>query len=119
MPYVQRNAEGRIESVHRHPQPQATEFLEAGDRQLLAFFDGSGEPETFEGLDASFVRVAEDLVEVLLAKNLITITDLPPQAQAKYLARRGLRDQLAGRATQPFAASGFAEVIDDTAFGPL
>lgn len=119
MPYVQRSADGRIESVHRHPQPHATEFLEAGDPQLLAFFDGSGEPETFDGLDAQFVRVAEDLLEVMLAKNLITITDLPPHAQAKYLNRRVYRDQQAGRTTTPFAASGFAEIIDDTAFGPL
>lgn len=119
MPYVQRNAAGKIESVHRQPQPHATEFLAAGDPQLLAFFDGSGEAESFEGLDAQFVRVAEDLVEVLLAKNLIAITDLPPQAQAKYLNRRVYRDQQSGRTTTPFAATGFAEIIDDTAFGPL
>ena len=119
MPYVQRNATGKIESVHRHPQPHATEFLEAGDPQLLAFFDGSSEPETFEGLDAQFVRVAEDLVEVLLAKNLITITDLPPEAQAKLFARKSFRERSAGQAPRLFGHSGFAEVIDDTGFGPL
>jgi hypothetical protein len=119
MPYVRRDAQGRIESLHRHPQPSATEFVEPGDPQLQALFGAQAEPETFEALDAAFVRVAEDLVELLLAKNLVTITDLPVEAQTKFLARRKLRDRLAGRAPQPFAASGFVDVIDDTAFGPL
>lgn len=119
MPYVRRDAQGRIESLHRHPQPQATEFVDPGDPELQALFGEHAEPETFESLDASFVRVAEDLLELMLAKNLVTITDLPLEAQNKLLARRSVRDRLAGRTTQPFAASGFAEVIDDTAFGPL
>lgn len=119
MPYVRRDAQGRIESLHRHPQPSATEFIEPGDPQLQALFGEHAEPETFEALDASFVRVAEDLLELMIAKNLLTITDLPIEAQNKLLSRRGLRDRLAGRPTQGYAASGFGEIIDDTAFGPL
>lgn len=119
MPYVHRDALGRIESIHRQPQPGATEFLEPGDPQLQAFFGEDAQPQTFTDLDAAFVRVAEDLLEVLLAKNLVTITDLPPHAQAKLLARRAARDRLAGSVTLTFVASGFAEIIDDTAFGAL
>lgn len=118
MPYVQRNALGQIESVHRHPEPQASEFLEFADPELQVFLGQASEPESFGRLDAEFVRVAEDVLMLLIAKNVVTITDLPAQAQAKLFARQSFRDRIAGRATN-FAASGFAEVIDDTSFGPL
>ncbi len=44
--------------------------------------------------DIEFVRVIEDLVEVLLNKGLITITDLPERAREKLAARRSLRSDL-------------------------
>ncbi len=119
MPYVQRNAHGEIESVHRQPDRQASEFLEFTDSELQAFLGKASEPESFERLDAGFVRGVEDLIDVLIARNLITLTDLPPQAQAKLFARKNLRDRLAGRAPSLLGNSGFAEVIDDTGFGPL
>ena len=119
MPYVQRNIQGQIESVHRQPEPKATEFLEFTDPELQAFLGLASEPENFERLDAGFVRVVEDLIDVLIAKNLITITDLPPQAQAKLFARKSFRERVAGQAPRLFGNSGFAEVIDDTGFGPL
>ena len=119
MPYVQRNAQGQIDSVHRHPDPKASEFLEFTDPELQAFLGQASEPENFERLDAGFVRVVEDLIDVLIAKNLITITDLPPQAQAKLFARKSFRERSAGQAPRLFGNTGFAEVIDDTGFGPL
>jgi hypothetical protein len=119
MPYVQRNIQGQIESVHRQPEPKAIEFLEFTDPELQAFLGLASEPENFERLDAGFVRVVEDLIDVLIAKNLITITDLPPQAQAKLFARKSFRERSAGQAPRLFGNSGFAEVIDDTGFGPL
>lgn len=119
MPYVQRNALGQIESLHRHPEPHASEFLEFSDAEVQAFLGEASEPESFERLDADFVRVAEDVLMLLIAKNLVTVTDLPAQAQAKLFARQSFRDRIAGRASNTFAASGFAEVIDDTSFGPL
>lgn len=41
--------------------------------------------------DQGMVRVLEDLIETLIAKNLIRFTDLPEAAQAKLLERRSLR----------------------------
>lgn len=119
MPYVQRDARGRIESMHRQPQANAVEFLEFTDPELQAFLGQASEPENFERLDAGFVRVVEDLIDVLLAKNLITITDLPAEAQAKLFARKSFRERSAGQAPRLFGNTGFAEVIDDTGFGPL
>ena len=50
----------------------------------------------FARLDADFVRVIEDVIDTLIARNVINITDLPDQAQAKLFARKSFRER-AGR----------------------
>ena len=94
MPYVSRNAEGELESLHRHATPSAGEFLADGDPEVLAFL-GTAQPETmaFSRLDADFVRVIEDLVDVMLSKNILNITDLPAEAQTKLFARKSFREK--------------------------
>lgn len=39
------------------------------------------------------VRIVEDLIDLLIQKNLILLTDLPQVAQNKLLARKHLRDR--------------------------
>jgi hypothetical protein len=71
----------------------------------------------FVRLDADFVRVIEDVIDALIARNLINITDLPDQAQAKLFARRSFRDTLGRRALKLFEDSGAAGgLIPDTQF---
>lgn len=41
--------------------------------------------------DQTLIRVVEDLVDTLIAKDLLRFTDLPEAAQAKLLERRSLR----------------------------
>ena len=50
----------------------------------------------FARLDADFVRVIEDVIDTLISRNVINITDLPDQAQAKLFARKSFRER-AGR----------------------
>jgi len=45
-------------------------------------------------MDAEFIRVLEDLINVLVAKGVINLTDLPPQALAKLSERRSARRRL-------------------------
>lgn len=45
-------------------------------------------------LDTGFIRVLEDLIEVLLANGTIRLTDLPPQALAKLNERKHARARL-------------------------
>jgi hypothetical protein len=52
-------------------------------------------PERFAELDADFVRVIEDVIDVLILRNVIQITDFPPEVQAKLMTRKGLREGLA------------------------
>lgn len=41
--------------------------------------------------DQALIRVVEDLIDTLVAKDLLHFTDLPEAAQAKLLERRSLR----------------------------
>ncbi|WP_310600217.1 hypothetical protein [Desulfobulbus sp.] len=69
------------------------------DAEVLAFLRSNGGMETLDlqlmASDATMVRVLEDLIDVLVAKNLILITELPPQARDKILGRKQMRAQMA------------------------
>lgn len=117
MPYVHRNARGEIESLHRSPTLDAVEYLPQGADEVQRFLGREDAADAYARLDADVVRVLEDLLEVMLAKGLLRITDLPPAAQAKFFARKAQRERHG--APVPFAASGFVDIIDDSAFAAL
>ncbi len=120
MPYVRRHPSGEIESVHRSPSLDATEYLDAAAPELQRFLARGDAPDAFAQLDGDFVRVLEDLIDLLLARGVVRITDFPAPAQAKLFARKDHRKRSAAALQQQqFAASGFVEIIDDSAFGNL
>ncbi len=105
MPYVTRNALGQIESLHRNAIVEAGEFVDDRDPDLREFLGSIDDGDHFTQLDAGFVRVLEDLVDVLLAKNILNITDLPAEAQSKLFARKGFRDRVSSNSLQLFDAN--------------
>ena len=120
MPYAHRNADGQIDSLHRSPTRDATEFVDSADMDLQRSLSDQATPNGFGRLDADFVRVLEDVIDVLLGNGALRVTDLPPAAQAKLVIRKDWRERSGGLvAPSDFAASGFIEVIDDSAFGDL
>jgi len=58
--------------------------------------------EGFARLDADFVRVLEDVIDTLIARNVLNITDLPDQAQAKLFARKSFRERAGCNALKLF-----------------
>jgi hypothetical protein len=103
MPYIQRNPQGLIESVHRDAVP-GTELLPSDHPELLAFLGNEAEHQhRFASMDAGLVRVLEDLVDVLIERNIIRITDLPIEAQQKLFERKHFRDRVKKNALQLFA----------------
>ena len=102
MPYVQRDAHGLIQSLHLEAGPGQGEWLAADAPELLAFLataapgsEAAPAPrEAYAALDADFVRVLEDLVDVLIGRGIIRITDLPNEAQTKLFARKSFRDRV-------------------------
>lgn len=90
MPYVQRDSTGQVVAIFAQPGPGHDEFLPAGHPELAAL-SGAGE---FAHLDADLIRIIEDVVDVLIDRGLLRLTDLPPDAQRKLLARKGARARL-------------------------
>ena len=90
MPYVRRDAHGALISLHRQAEGDATEWLPDDDAQVRAFVTQPA-ATGFQQLDADFIRVLEDLIDVLVDKHVINITDLPEPARDKLAARRDHR----------------------------
>ncbi len=92
MRYVRRDADGGIVAVSLDPM-EGFEPVAADDADVVAFGSRfSGPQSRFAESDREVVRVLDDLVNVLIEKNLIRFTDLPPAAQRKLMERRGLRE---------------------------
>ena len=114
MPYVRRNAEGQIDSLHRR-DPGDAEFRRDDDPEVLAFLAprpvADSPQQDFNRLDADFVRVIEDLIDALISRNVLNITDLPEQAQAKLFARKSFRESQSRRSLRLFEPTDFGDVI--------
>lgn len=97
--YIKRADDGRIELVSRKATPDCREFLAADSPELLAFLS-EGEVKAgqahFQASDLAFVRVLEDVIELLMDKGVISFTELPEAAQQKVMERQTLRRRLSG-----------------------
>ena len=118
MPYVTRNEHGAIATLMRDSLSADTEFLAADSPEITSFLGTPG-AGAFERLDADFVRVIEDVIDTLLVKNVINITDLPEQAQAKLFARKSFRERVTQHSLRLFGEAGATELIGDTQLGDL
>ena len=95
MPYIQRGTDGKIIAGSNDPLNAPTEQISAEAPELRAFFSMLDQQEkVFETSDLKLIRVIEDVIDLLIAKNVICITDLPPPVQSKLMERRSLRQSL-------------------------
>ena len=95
MPYVKRDPDGSIVAVSQSPTDGCSESLDPGDPQLRQFLSAvsSGRSE-LQASDQDFVRVLEDVVDLLIDKGVILFTELPGSAQEKIMLRQRLRSEL-------------------------
>jgi len=98
MLFVERDHEGTIVAIRRGEEGCGLEPISLLDTDVLSFLQHSGEIEPLGQLlmhsDASIVRVLEDLIDLLIKKNVILFTELPPEAQTKIQNRQQLRARL-------------------------
>jgi hypothetical protein len=101
MPYVQRDSKGRIAAISVAKTEAMSEWVEAEAPELKEYLaqlaSDTPAPEVAHALsdsDQALIRVVDDLVNVLVEKNLMRFTDLPEAAQKKLLERRSLRQSL-------------------------
>lgn len=95
MPYVTRDIKGLIHSVSLEPSAGTTEL--PADSPELAEFMGKvmGQGALLQS-DLRLVRVLEDLINLLIDREVIRFTDLPLAAQEKLMERRSMRQSMGG-----------------------
>jgi hypothetical protein len=93
MPYVRRDKSGEIEAIFEHPEEGATEELAADSPEIISFIYGPNQGQWLQS-DLALARVLEDLILILVHKDIISLSDLPQAAQQKLIDRRGLRKEL-------------------------
>lgn len=94
MPYVMRDETGRISTVKLEPG-DGLEELPIHSAELLEFMRKAGmEQGALQESDMRLVRVLEDLIDLLIDRDVIRFTDLPQPAQEKLLERRSMRQTL-------------------------
>ena len=79
------------------------EFLPSDHPDIVLFFGGVP-PKNIKNhalmdlthSDIEFIRVIEDVIDVLINKNFLTFTDLPPKVREKIINRHDARGRLAG-----------------------
>jgi len=98
MLYAQRDSKGNIIALKREPVSDDDEPLSPSSPEVLKFVSAQqvDHPslQFLSTSDLDLIRVLEDLVDVLIQKNIIRFTDLPDSAQQKLLNRKSARDAL-------------------------
>lgn len=102
MPFIQRNSDDQITAITQSMEVGG-ECVAADHPELLRFLVSSGitdagNVKNLEMLssDLKMIRVIEDVIDILMSKNLLIFSDLPPAAQEKLLAQKGRREKLFG-----------------------
>lgn len=100
MAYVLKNSQGHITAASATEQP-GTDWvhIDASDKTYISFLEKSlAEADEFRESDIHLARVLEDLVSLLVERNIIRFTDLPEQAQKRLNQRQSMRhkSQLSG-----------------------
>src|SRR5688572_32252386 len=90
MPFVKRDATGRIVALFRERSEEAPEYLAVNSAEIADFSDpegGRGERSNMLQSDLEMIRVYEDLIDILISKRIVVLTDFPTKAQDRKSTR--------------------------------
>ncbi len=91
--FVKRNISGEICAVSIECEDGICETVDEASSELAEFL-GHHKPDVKQSLehsDLQMARVMEDVVHLLIDKNIIQFTELPIAAQQKLMSRREMR----------------------------
>ncbi len=104
MPYISRDSNGYIIKISDNATNDEQEFLTEDNKEIIEYLSKIAKSELRDSeqfinklvrTDNAMARIIEDLVNVLIAKNIINFTDLPLLAQRKLISRQNMRSNLA------------------------
>lgn len=109
MPYVSRDSQNKVIALFREPNSSAREEVSATDPAVVRFLFENLETvatsnrnrrnsifdlDDMRLSDLGLVRVVEDLIDILVEKRVISISDLPEAAVDRMRSRKSIRSQL-------------------------
>jgi hypothetical protein len=104
MLYAIRNPEGRIIGLTESAQP-GLQAVDVKNRDVLEFLSINDEDFSAEDFldqsDVGTVRIIEDIIDILIAKNLVLFTDFPLASQKKLLSRKLARSIIQAESPEP------------------
>jgi hypothetical protein len=96
--FIERSADGVIVAIHQMPSEKAMEQKTLMDEEVLEFLGRDNKLNSWIKLlslsDVSIIRVLEDLVDLLVKKNVIMLTELPEEARDKLRERKRVRERM-------------------------
>jgi hypothetical protein len=96
MLYAERNEHGEISAIRNSPEQPGQDPIT--DDELVTFLSQAGDIASYQTLltllDSRIVRVLDDLIEVLIDKNVIRFTDLPEDARKKIGDKKRIRKKM-------------------------
>lgn len=98
MPYVTRDEKGVIVAIHQDQGEESRPWEDANHPDVIAFIKNIDKPhavkQALTGTDNEMARVIEDLVDLLMEKQIFVYTELPEAVQAKLNVRKQLRQDM-------------------------
>lgn len=116
MLYASRNPEGKIISISDAPS-SSSKAIDNNHPDVRKFFSTHNEdfsPDSYlDDSDVKIARILDDLVDLLVQKNIIMFTELPNEAQKKLLSRRVVRSLLNNGTSSPSTTQNTSFLSDD------
>ena len=95
MVFVKRDPNNTVCAIFAKDEEGNLEYLDNDDEDVIAFLTQCTLEKQYSFLksDLDLIRVIEDLIQILMEKNLISITDFPLSVIEKLVARQKIRKQ--------------------------
>ncbi|WOG27998.1 hypothetical protein [Endozoicomonas sp. 8E] len=96
MLYALKDEKGEIQAVADRQLTDDWEVVNLEDEAVHTFLQRNPTigSKVMQAADADFIRVLEDLIDLLIDKQIIQFTELPNPVQKKLLNRRRYREEL-------------------------
>ena len=113
MLFALRDEKQSIIAVSERKLTDDWEHIELEDEALHAFLQKNPAigSKVMQAADADFIRVLEDVIDLLVDKQVIQFTELPNPVQTKLLNRRRYREEMRGQSDTTQLLDGDEEIF--------
>ena len=92
MIYIKRDASGAVVAISKEPISDFETSEDALSSEIDEFLFSVAGSE-FQTSDLGFIRALDDVIDLLISKNVILFTELPAVVQEKYTERAAMRER--------------------------